>query len=359
MLPQPRSNVCKDVHQWRIPVPMQFLIPMALLLPCDIAPGDGTPQVTLGPPAGDVDTGSVPALLKVASEAHNGLGWPVDSITMGVLYATDRRSLGSADPSRLYAAPPTTPGAVGAVVQRVAVALPGRGSAMTLLRTSLPAGTPTPTIFLSHVLGYTLADVDGATLLQLLDTSAAADEWAACAAFGLMGPGPQARRQARARWAHHRSLTGDLAASLLRPVDAKPSQRDAFQRVFAALALGVLGGPTAEDTLATWRESPDLNRFDSPLQVLRVGRASGTPFETPLAWAVPESVLRMRDVVDVALDDVRHLDARGMALPEGGLHAPPVTDPDPPWWTLPVAWAFLLGGLCTGAAVAFRLRHML
>jgi hypothetical protein len=315
---------------------------------------DAEPLVVLSEPVADIDPTASPPRLRVRVRARSSLDVPVDGVQVGLLFAETPEALQGMDPSRLYRQGAPSP-EVGVVRHAAPIELPPRGVVTAAFDVAVPVGAPRPAIFVSHVLGYGLADVDAATLFALLGTRAAADEVAAVGAFGLTGDAA-ARAAARRRWAHKAALRADLAASLLAPIPPRPSQGEAFRRVFAVRALGVLGGPAAVDTLQELQRRPGLEAFDEPLQVLRIARVSGSTLETPLAFAVPETCRRMRDVVDAALADTGALD--DVEPPPVAVAPVPPAPVEPPWWQEPQAWGVLVGG-GVAAWLAMRIRRRL
>lgn len=304
---------------------------------------------------------AVPPALVVVAQAHNRLTLPIRAVQIGVLFAETEEALRGADPSKLYIDGPPADGHVGVVNQRVRVTVPAQGGAPLSFRVAVPDNAPQPTIFLTHVLGYELAEADAASLLALLGTAAAADEVAACNTFALTGDAA-AKAAARARFADNRQLVVDLAATAVAAAPPQPTQTETFRRVFALRALGVLGGATARDVLEKLLHPPagtssPLTAFDGPLQVLRVARLVGSPLETPLAFAVPPEAQRLTDVVAAALQDLAALDLLPTPPPEARSEATtivPVTDPQAPrapvdgsssvaWWVVGVVGLAITG----------------
>jgi hypothetical protein len=302
------------------------------------APGDPgtvtpTPLPLPGPPAGAValseqrgvlDTRGAIPVLRLTARVQSSLTVPVEGVRVGVLYASDAPTLGTADPAALYKVGATPEAKIGATVQVVRVEVPPRGEARIEVTAPVRPSGPQPFVFQTHVLGFELGDVSAGLLFDLLATQAPSDEVAAVSALALDGD-PVARLAARRRWASRAApLVAGLAQELERRIPARPTEVETFRRVFAARALGVLGGVEATRLLRRRGSDTDLSRFDETLQVLRIARVIGSPLETPLAFAVPPKAQRMADVFAVALDDCTGLEAveARVAEPAGAPGAP-------------------------------------
>ena len=247
-------------------------------------------------------TTSAPAL-RFSATAHNELPVRVESVRVGILFAASGSALAAADASALYRRGAAKPGAAVGVVDRAAPVVVPPGSAVAFeLAIPLDGPAPEPQAFRTHVLGYTLSEASATLLLGLLDTQAAADEVAAVSFLALDGDAP-ARLAVRRRWGKTAELVRGFAAELERPIPERPSERDTFRRLFAARALGVLGGRVSARALRKLAADSGLERFDEPLQVLRIARLMGSRLETPLAFAIPPGAQRMADVVGLAIED--------------------------------------------------------
>lgn len=351
--------------------PVSIVITLALLTAESATPVP-TPLPLPGPPAGAValalqrgvlDTGGATPTLRVTARAQSTLTVAVQAVKVGVLYASDASTLATADPAALYRAGTGGEGRVGVVVQVVRVELPPRGDARLEVTAPVRPSGPQPFVFQTHVLGFELGDASAGLLFGLLATQAPSDEVAAVSALALGGDAAT-RLAARRRWAPQAStLVAGLAQELERKIPARPSEAETFRRVFAARALGVLGGDEATKALRKRAGDPDLSRFDETLQVLRIARVIGSPLETPLAFAVPPQAQRMADVLAVALEDCAGLEAAGAAAAgdTGDARAGPAASPAapaaapavaPPRPAGPPLWAVVAG---TAAATALAL----
>ena len=266
-------------------------------------------SVTLSEQKGVVESHGSESILRFSARVSNTLPVALRAIRVGFLLASDEETLQKLDATALYRHDgPQLAANVGVVNERVVLAVPAKSERQLELTVHLAGNGSDPHAFVTHVLGYELADLSTRMLFDLLATQAASDEVAAVQAFGLSG-GSDERLQARRRWlARTPELMPGLVAELDRVVPDRPSESEAFRRVFAARAAGVLGGDAAERALRRALRDPGLARFDEPLQVLRIARVLGSSLETPLAFALPAEARRMNDVVAAALVDCLGLD---------------------------------------------------
>jgi hypothetical protein len=239
-------------------------------------------------------------------EVANGLPEAVTSLEIGVVYAASREALKGLAPVMLY--PPDrrlfSGEGVVAIRERVAVSL-GAGESRRIEFQRPLAGKGgveggVPAAFVSHLLGYTLKDVSAAGLLRLLNTRAAADEWAACNALGLLSEGlspGDARRVLR----EDAAFVATLRALLKTPLPSPPPAETAMRWVFGVLALGAHGGDDAAKLLGELRRREDLALLDEEFHVIRLAGLSRSIFETPLAMTFPESVVTVAELVDFSM----------------------------------------------------------
>ncbi len=280
--------------------------------------------MTLSQHHGEIDSTGPAPVLRFTVRAQSHVRAPVDSVYLGIIFAASPADLAGADPSRLYAKGPALGERLGVIKELAPVSLAAGGEATLVLTFPLGAGQPSPQAFFVHVLGYGLADADAALLFGLLETESPSDEAAAVDAMGLKAD-RAGRQAARLRWSKKPLLTRDLVLEATRPVPERPSEAETFRRVFAARALGVLGGGAAERALKRLLADPGLGRFDEPLQVLRIARVIGSDIETPLAFVVPAQAQSMAELVATALAEVNGLTT---AVPAGG-EAPPALEAPP------------------------------
>lgn len=259
--------------------------------------------------------------LTVEVTVHNALEVALTAVDVGWLLAADPKAVDAiSDPGALYldADDPKhvkPPPGVTVLRRNVEVAVPPRGRAQAAL--TVPLAGSAPEVYRTHVLGYALADASLPVLLRLLNGSAAADERAAVEFFALAGPA-SARLRARQALSAHDPLATELWLRALEPkltaaVPQRPSASELHERLFVVRAVGVVGGPRAEELLTSLRDREDLASFDELLRVVLIDRLRGTRLETPLAFAVPPSARSFRDVVEVALGDAKGLAAEGRA----------------------------------------------
>lgn len=278
-----------------------FVVAM-LAVPLSAAAEDA--KVTLHGHRGALDASLAEPRFSFEVTVRNGLAVPVSAVEIGVLFAQAPEALEAVrDPGRSYRDATARPKDVGVVRQRVPVSLPAGGEVAARFSTPLEQDAPEPQVFLTHVLGYTLADATPALLFDLLRTEAAADEVAAVGFLAVAGE-PADKREVRRRLAEDRVWTEALVSRVTAPIPARPSQEQAMARLYAVRALGVLGGSAARRALEALQGDATLGAFDEPLQVLRVARVVGSRLETPLAFAVPATARQMRDVVAAALEDL-------------------------------------------------------
>jgi hypothetical protein len=267
-------------------------------------------------------------MLHFSGQVTNTLSVALRSLRLGILLAADEPMLRQADAAALYRQLPTTLDArVRAIDQIVAVSIPAQADKAIEFRVMLDASQPSPQAFATHVLGYDLDDISADVLFELLATQTAADELAAVQALELNGDAV-ARLQARRRWAGRQAQVAPaLVAELNRAIAARPSESETFRRIFAVRAVGVLGADGGERALRDLLRHPDLDRFDEPLQVLRIARAAGAPLETPLAFALASRSQRMVDVVAAGLSDcvgLENEDTQAAVVSAGPLLSPAV-----------------------------------
>ena len=228
----------------------------------------------------------------------------VRGVRLGFLLAESDAALQGVDTDTVYDAP----AAPGVPLKAVAYDAPLNLAPQAVITSNLtvPMDAPvtfSPKVFLTHVLAYHLSDVDVTTLLELVNSSASVDQVAACEAFALLGD-PNAKAAARQRWSKKDTLRRELTEVLQRPAPAAPEQADTFGRIYAARALGVLGGAEAYEILNNLAQDPNLSQFDAPLQVLQRARQGATPQRVPLAFAIPADATSFAAVVQAALADV-------------------------------------------------------
>lgn len=249
------------------------------------------------------------AQLTVSVVVKNELDVMLTAVEVGWLLAPDAATLARVDdPGVLFLAEDDpkhvkAPAGITALRRIVDAAVPPHGSAPVTF--TVPLAAATPDVYRTYILNYALADASLPLLLRLLHGSAAADERAAVTFFALASPARE-RLAARARLNAER-WSAELEARTSAPVPQRPSASELHERVFLVRAIGVVGGPRAEQVLTTLRDRPDLASFDELLRVVLIDRLRGTRLETPLAFAVPASSRGFRDVVDVALQDARNL----------------------------------------------------
>jgi hypothetical protein len=291
--------------------------------PAPVASNEPAGAVALSDQHAIVDSSGPSEVLRLTARVKSKLPVPVRAVRVGVLFAADAQALATADPSALYKRGRAEEGEpIGVIQANAGVTVAPRGEGKLELSATLKQGGPVAQAFVTHVLGYELGGLSAGLLFDLLSTQAACDEVAAVDALGLGAarPEPLAARQ---RWAAERAqLVPALARELERRIPERPVESETFRRVYAARALGVLGGPAAEHALRKLLRDPDLARFDEPLQILRIARVIGSRLETPLAYAVPAQAQHMRDVLAAALEDCTSLAADKPSSPSGGLAKP-------------------------------------
>ena len=228
----------------------------------------------------------------------------VQGVRLGFLLAESDAALKGIDVDKVYDEAPADGRAIKAVPYDAAMNLPPQATVTTNLSVPMDAAvTFSPKVFLTHVLGYHLSDVDASTLLELVNSTASADQVAACEALALLGD-PNAKAAARQRWGKKDGLRQEFIEVLKQPAPAAPEKMDTFRRLYAVRALGVLGGPEAYEALSALAQDPDVGQFDSPLQVLQRARQESTPQRVPLAFAIPADATTFAAVVQAALLDV-------------------------------------------------------
>ncbi|MBN1962198.1 MAG: hypothetical protein JW841_14775 [Deltaproteobacteria bacterium] len=168
-----------------------------------------------------------------------------------------------------------------------------------------------PAAYVMHVLSFEFANISVPLLLKLLESQAVADEIAAIQAFGLQGTA-KVRLKARHHWAEiSDQLLPEFIAQLRNEISARPSESETFRWIFAIRALGVLGGSSAEQVLRDLLRIKELDRFDEPLQVLRIAKVRGNLYNAPLAFMLNSNTKRMIDIVAVGLSDCLSLENEG------------------------------------------------
>ncbi len=277
---------------------------------------------------GELDLTQKTPTLRFSVLIKSGLSVPVEGVRIGVLFANTAGPLEKAEAAALYRKGTSPQGEVGVIDSHVKVKVQPEGEAPVVLEIPLKPGDPEPRAFVTHVLGYDLGAVKGALLLQLLSTEAASDEFAAVSALGLLGD-HAARQSARRRHGPDAELHGILRAEATHPVPARPSETETFRRVYAIRGLGVLGGAQARQALEEVQKLQGLERFDEPLQVLRIARLVGSPIETPLAYSIPRDIQGMRQLVELALKDVGALAAADESTAEPTTAVAQVDAPPP------------------------------
>lgn len=235
--------------------------------------------------------------LRITAESH--LPVAVDELEIGVLYAPTAADLNATPPERVYR--DGGQGPMRVVQRRLSVTLPARGSVNVQLTAALGRDAPLPQAFRPHLLGYRLVHADASLLLRLAAAGSVADEMAAVRTLGLLDDA-QGRRTVRARF-RAGEIRKAFVAEALALIPLRPTTQAVQRRVYAVLALGVLGGSEATRALKALRGDRQLWRFDEALQVMRAARLIGSSWEAPLAYAFPTSCRVMADVVDVALAD--------------------------------------------------------
>ena len=279
----------------------------------DVAPA--TSSVWLDGHRGVLDASAEPPQLRLLALGHNHLDVAIEAIEIGVLFAAEAKTLGTADLARLYqpeealkrdsarGVDGSTMGEarIGASRQWVDVRIEPGAEAVIALSLTPQSNDPEPATWVTHVLGYRLAEVNTDVLFGLLHTDVFSDEVAAVHTLGLTDA--SRKSQVRSRFGQQTDLiTGLITAATAKP-KADPDFQDALDRVFAIRALGVLGGNEARTALESLLASSVLDPLDEPLLVVSIARLRNTPLEAPLAFAVPVQARRMRDVVTAALDD--------------------------------------------------------
>jgi hypothetical protein len=276
-------------------------------------------------------------------------------VEIGALYAESPADIETADAGSLYRDGPSA--RVGMLRTRSPVELAAGREVPVILRATFAGEevTPKPRTFVTHLLGYRLRDVEGSLLFSLVGTDVAADEAAAVRTFGLVG-GDGGKRTARQRFGDDDELVRFVAEHVRAPIPASPPQREANLRVYAVLALGVLGGEVASAALSELAARVDLARFDEPLQVIRVARVLGSDIENALAYAIPVDARRMSDVVAHAQQDLAgwpEVAAPIAAEAPATEPAAPESEPEEPGVITLIA-----AGLVTGAALAVLVKSL-
>lgn len=291
------------------------------------APTEPVARVSLTEQQAELDVGGGAPRLRAKLVVESHLPVSVSQVEIGILYAEEATALEVVDPGALYQAPDQANKRVGAVRKLVAVSLAaGAQVPVDFEAAVLPAG-PRAQAFRAHVLGYGLEEASATLLFELLGTSGAADEVAAVDFLALRGT-TAAKWAARKRWGGSAELVAAFAAELGSAPPARPSEQEVFRRVYAARALGVLGGARAEKALTALLREPTLAAFDEPLQLLRIGRFAGSRLQTPLAFAVPVQARRMHDVLTAALHDTTDLQPLAVEVGQqsGTVQSPPELD---------------------------------
>lgn len=325
-----------------------LLAAMSLCAALAEPPAAAAAQVEVTQPRAEWLGGTASPRLKMTLQVANHLPFAVRRLQVGVLYAASPEALRGRDPGALYKHGADT--GIGVLHAEVDVQVPAQGGTVAtfIATTETTAAQSIPAAYVTHVLGYMLDDADAPTLLRLQGGMVAADAVAACNTLAITGTS-EAKRAARQRFGHDAALAQGLIDVVAAPAPPKPSQAETFRRVYAIRALGVLGSEAAGTALRTLA-STDLSAWDEPLQVLRIARISGSPWETPLAYALPDRTRRMVDVVNAAVDDavalpppLAELDQNVTVAEANAAAPPPAPQEEPPswrWWAL--AWALVL-----------------
>ena len=289
--------------------------------------------------------------LRFEVEVANGLPEAVSSMEIGVVYAASGKVLKGLAPVKLY--PPGrrlfSGEGVVAIRERVRVSL-GAGESRRIEFQRPLAGEGgveggAPAAFVSHLLGYTLKGVSAAGLLRLLNTSAAADEWAASNALGLLPEGlsPAEARQALREDAGFVQTLSDL---LKKPLPASPPAEMVMRWVFGVLALGTHGGDDAVKLLSELSRREDLAVLDEEFHVIRLAGLARSVFETPLAMTFPASVVTVAELVEFSMKRAGAVFVESALLKRAPV-TPPAHESGPGW----LAWVLLVSGVALVSGV--------
>lgn len=294
---------------------MTILLALLCITTTGIEAPPNTSSVWLDGHRGVFDASAEPSVLRLRALGHNHLNVPIEAVEIGVLFASEPQTLVNADLSRLYQPQAalqrdnargvdtrTDKNHIGALRQWVDVRIEPKGEAVISLNFAPRPGDPEPATWVTHVLGYRLAEIDFDLLTALLHTDLFIDEVAVVETLALIDTTRKDR--VRSRWGTRSDLITTLITAATAPPAANPNFQDALDRVFAIRALGVLGGGKARTALESLLTDSVLDPLDEPLLVVSIARLRNTPLEAPLAFAVPRQAKRMRDVVTAALDDV-------------------------------------------------------
>lgn len=267
-------------------------------------------------------TSSPSPALRVRARVHNTLPVAITHVYLGLIYGRQTQDIPPWDIGHLYSTPPSyAKSHYGTLLQTHAITLGPRAHQNIAFTAPIPAAAVDAQAFGVHLLGYDLGDaVYGGLLLSLLHTGSPADEWAAAHAMGLVEAPEEAnaspdavgthpalthKQLTRARFAHNTQLAITLAdtatAALAAPL---PDHKTTLTAVYCILALGVLGGPIAHETLTQLAKHGSLRLYDEPLQVIAIAKRQRSVWESPLAHALPPSVHSLHDVITAAEVDL-------------------------------------------------------
>ena len=241
-------------------------------------------------------------VVRVTNNLESDLG----AVEVGIIYAQEEEHLKGLDPSLLYSGHEQVRkmGKLLVVKERLVTRVPAgevrEAGVSVALSAAGASGDSVPRVFLTHLLGFHLAEVTAKQLSSLVLIGGAAGEWAVCEALGGT-PGGRARKAAREKLREDPDFIPIVREVLLKALVSGGSGQSFRMGVFAVLALGVHGGPDAEKVLADLVGNPVINSFDEGIQVLRLARLRNNSYEVPLAFAFPSSLVRAEELVVHAL----------------------------------------------------------
>jgi hypothetical protein len=289
------------------------------------APAEGDLRVWLEGQRGTLSVDDGAPVLTLQVLAHSRLPVAVEAVQVGLLFAKSEETLALVDAAAAYQPTPgvkaTRDNAVGAVQAWRDCTLAPNGEAVLSVEATIGPTDPEPVVYVTHVLGFRLADLQVPLLVELLRSEVPADEVAVVESLALTGS-DAAKAAARARWGSRADLRQGLAELTSAPLPAQPTIADALVRVMAVRALGVLGGSEASAALARLQTAPVSPALDERIVELGIARARGSRLETPLAFAVPAEAQGMADVVAAAQAELAAGPAAPVATPPAMTVAP-------------------------------------
>ena len=241
---------------------------------------------------------------------------PVREIELGMLVAPNSELFSQQDWGSLYVLPEAIKGFlvgdVGIVRRSRNVRISPGERVLLPIEIEIEQSWPRPKVFVVHVLGYRLETISFPLLLRLLRSKAAADEVAVVRSFALSGTNAE-KVEVRRRFGHDKELISGLVAHLGR-VLGEGTLQEVIESVFVVRALGVLGGSGAMHALKRFHAKGDMSRLDQGLLVLRAARYTAPSLQAAMAYVVPPDAKGMRDVVQIALDDLKKINSEGVEL---------------------------------------------